>query len=73
LGYAETFNNRGNARYNKGDLDGALEDYNEAIRLKSDYVKAFYQRSITRKAMGDKEGAREDYDEAIRLGFKPKA
>jgi hypothetical protein len=27
------FNNRGVARRDKGDLDGALQDHNEAIRL----------------------------------------
>ena len=31
--YAEAFNNRGIARYNKGDFDGAIKDYEEAIRL----------------------------------------
>ena len=32
------FNNRGIARRAKGDLEGALQDYNEAIRLKPDYA-----------------------------------
>jgi tetratricopeptide (TPR) repeat protein len=31
--YASAFNNRGNARYAKGDVDGALQDYNEAQQL----------------------------------------
>ncbi len=29
----EAFINRGVARYDKGDVDGALGDFNEAIRL----------------------------------------
>ena len=31
--YAVAFNNRGNARRAKGDIEGALQDYDEAIRL----------------------------------------
>ena len=48
--YAEAFNNRGNARYAKGDLEGALQDYDEAIRLKPDYADAFNNRGNARKA-----------------------
>src|SRR5713226_3152593 len=38
--YADAFNNRGNARYRKGDLEGALQDYTEALRLRPDYALA---------------------------------
>jgi len=31
--HADVFNNRGIARGAKGDIKGALQDYNEAIRL----------------------------------------
>jgi tetratricopeptide (TPR) repeat protein len=34
--YALAFVNRGIARRDKGDVEGALQDYNEAIRLKPD-------------------------------------
>ena len=34
--YALAYNNRGNARRDKGDLEGAMQDYSEAIRLKPD-------------------------------------
>jgi tetratricopeptide (TPR) repeat protein len=65
--YAEAFNNRGVARYQKGDVEGALQDYGEAIRLKPDYADAFNNRGIARRANGDVEGALQDYSEAIRL------
>src|ERR1017187_4152305 len=65
--YAEAFNNRGVARANRGDVEGALLDCNEAIRLKPDYAAAFYNRGNARAAKGDVEGALQDYSEAIRL------
>ena len=52
-------------------MEGALQDYNEAIRLKPDYALAFYNRGIARRDKGDVEGALQDYNEAIRLGYKP--
>src|ERR1039457_4682831 len=65
--YAEAFNNRGVARYQKGDVEGALQDYGEAIRLKPDYADAFNNRGIARAAKGDLERALQDYNEAIRI------
>ncbi|MBV8115945.1 MAG: tetratricopeptide repeat protein, partial [Silvibacterium sp.] len=65
--FPEAVNNRGNARYDKGDLEGALKDYSEVIRLKPDFADAFYNRGNARKAKGDLEGALRDYNEAIRF------
>jgi tetratricopeptide (TPR) repeat protein len=53
--------------YAKGDLDGALQDYTEAIRLKSDYADAFNNRGNARAAKGDLQGATHDHGEANRL------
>jgi tetratricopeptide (TPR) repeat protein len=55
------------ARYEGGDFDGAIEGYNEAIRLKPDYPYAYFSRGWARKGKGDLDGAIEDYNEAIRL------
>jgi tetratricopeptide (TPR) repeat protein len=65
--YAVAFNNRGNALYRKGDLEGALKDCNEAIRLKPDYADAFNNRGNALYGKGDLEGALKDYNEAIQL------
>jgi tetratricopeptide (TPR) repeat protein len=70
-GFAVAFNNRGSARFGKGDFEGAIKDYSEAIRLKPDYAVAFNNRGNARKAKGDLEGATEDHDEAIRLKTDP--
>ena len=53
-------------------MEGALEDFNEAIRLKPDYALAYKNRGNARRAKGDVEGALQDYSEAIRLGYKRK-
>jgi tetratricopeptide (TPR) repeat protein len=67
--YAAAFDNRGNARSDNGDGEGAIRDYTEAIRLQPDYAAAFYNRGNARRAKGDTEGAIQDLNEAIRLGF----
>ena len=60
-------NSRGTARLAKGDLDGAIQDYSEAIRLKPDYADSFNGRGVARHDKGDLDGAIQDYSEAIRL------
>jgi len=65
--YATAYNNRGNARTDKGDLDGALQDYTEALHRQPDDADAYYNRGNTRVAKGDLVGALQDYTEAIRL------
>ena len=65
--YAFAFNNRGDARYHRGDLDGAIEDFTEAIRLKPDFALALNNRGLARFSKGDLDGALKDHTEAIRL------
>jgi tetratricopeptide (TPR) repeat protein len=64
---AIAYNNRGIARHNKGDLERAIEDYNEAIRLNPRHAGAYYNRGVAWRNKGDLERAIEDYSEAIRL------
>jgi len=65
--FADAYNNRGNARGDLDDLDGALTDDTEAIRLKPDFALAYYNRGNARRAKGDLDGALTDFTEAIRL------
>jgi lipoprotein NlpI len=54
----------------KGDLDRAMADYNEAIRLDPKLALAFNNRAIAYAEKGDLDRAIADYNEAIRLDPK---
>lgn len=64
---ANAYNNRGNARDEKGDIDGAVGDYTEALRLNLNCAAAYYNRGNARAKKGDMDGAVDDYTEALRL------
>ncbi len=49
------------------DYDGALADFNEAIRLNSMYSGAFTNRASVRWDMGDRDAAMADFDQATEL------
>ena len=57
---AEDFFRRGNLKYDQNDFQGAIEDYNQAIKIKPDYAEAYYNRGLARSELGDKKGAIED-------------
>ena len=61
---------RGLAYQRKDDLDRAIADYSEAIRLDPKYAEAYYGRGLTYRNKGDVERAIADYSEAIRLDPK---
>jgi tetratricopeptide (TPR) repeat protein len=61
------FNNRGIAYKAKGDLDRAVADYDQAIRLDPTYAPALNSRGIAYKARGDVDKAIADYDRVIAL------
>jgi len=58
--------------YNKGqsgDNQGAIADYNQAIKIKPDYALAYNNRGWSKHELGDNQGAIADYNQAIK--FKP--
>jgi tetratricopeptide (TPR) repeat protein len=54
----------------KGDLDGALVDYNKAIELNPQYAYAYNNRGLIKQAKGDLSGAITDFDKAVELDPK---
>jgi len=67
---AKALYNRGIALRDKGDLDRALVDFNEAIQLNPKDANAFNNRGITHRDKGDLDRALSDFNEAIRLSPK---
>jgi excisionase family DNA binding protein len=65
--YVSAYNNRGNARYHLGDMEGAIADYTKAIELDPKDAFAYSNRGIVRRNLGDLAGAITDYNKAIEL------
>ncbi len=65
--YGIAYNNRGIARFDKGDVRGALADFDEAIRLMPNLAAAWFNRANLYYDKGDFDRALADYDQAIRL------
>ena len=64
---AATYLNSGSDKYAKGDLDGAISDYDHAIKLNPKLAKAYYSRGLARYDKGSLQEAIADYDQAIKL------
>ncbi|MBD2628185.1 tetratricopeptide repeat-containing S1 family peptidase [Trichormus variabilis] len=52
---------------NKGDKQGAIVAYTEAIKLNSNYANAYFGRGNARYELGDKQAAIADYNQAIKI------
>jgi len=59
--------NRGRARYDKGDLDEAIADFNTAIALEPRNAATYDSRGSARQAKGDLDSAISDFKMAIEL------
>lgn len=57
--------NRGSTRLAAGEVDGALADYDEAIRLDSSNATAWWGRGLARSQKGDAAGAISDLRQAL--------
>jgi TonB family protein len=64
---AVTFHLRGNAYRAKGELDHAISDYNEALRLDPKFASAFNNRGHSYLAKSDYDRAIADFNNAVHL------
>ena len=64
---ADDFFIQGVDKQRKGDNQGAIIAYNEAIRLNPNLAEAYNNRGIVRDELGDKPGAIDDYTLAIKF------
>ena len=64
---AEEYFDRGNERFDNGDLDGAVADYSKTIRLDPSIVQAWANRGSTWGRKSEYEKAKDDFDKAIDL------
>lgn len=64
---AAAYDYRGRALYAGRDFDGALADFDRAIRLKGDFAEAYFDRAEAHFAAQDFERALPDYGMAVRL------
>ena len=66
---ADYFRNRASLRRQLGDLEGSMEDDNQALSVNQNDSIAYNIRGIVKEEMGDLEGAQKDFDRAI--GLRP--
>ncbi len=67
---AEDFFNSAQAKFAKGDLDGAIADYSRCIELDPKNASVYYNRGNAKGAKGDLDGAIADYSRAFELDPK---
>ncbi|OGP69033.1 MAG: hypothetical protein A2170_06220 [Deltaproteobacteria bacterium RBG_13_53_10] len=67
LGDAEAYYNRGNAYWDKGQLDQAILDYNRALELNPGYAEAYNNRGVAYRNKGQYDQAILDYNKAFEI------
>ncbi len=66
--FADAYNNRGLAKIEMKDNEGAISDFNEAIEISPDFAMAYSNRGVVKIRMGSKEEGCADLKNAISLG-----
>src|SRR5258707_1469475 len=60
---AQAYRNRGAAYYDKSELDRAIADFNEAVKIDASVVPTYFALAYSRRGLGAAE--KKDYDQAI--------
>ena len=66
-GFAMAYYNRGIDKRKEGDLDGAFEDYCNAIEIDPNDAMAYNNRGYVKNGLGDQLSAMEDFTKAIEI------
>src|SRR5262245_46032368 len=64
---AAAYYERGNAKFDQGDYQGAIIDYGQALQLDPRNARALNNRGLARAALGQAEDALADYTQAIAI------
>lgn len=64
---AQSHYNLGVSLSNKGDIDGAMREYREALRLQPDYFDALENLGLLLVKKGDLNGAIKEHETAVHL------
>lgn len=64
---AKDFHNRGIEKTQQNDYTGAIEEFNQALRINPNSVDTYIARGVVRLKRGDTHGAIADYNQAIQL------
>jgi serine protease Do len=64
---ADNFFLQAGDKYQKGDVNGAIRDLNQALKLNPNYAAAYSKRGILNYVLSDQDAALKDFNRALRL------
>ena len=67
---ARSHNEQGISLASKGENDGAIAEFNKALALSPDFVRAFFNRGLVYLRMGQYDQAIADFDKVLEIGNK---
>jgi tetratricopeptide (TPR) repeat protein len=70
INIAEAYHNRGNLRVMIKDLNGALEDFNEALSVDENLSITYFNRGVLRILIGDPYEGCMDIQKSRELGYE---
>jgi tetratricopeptide (TPR) repeat protein len=65
----DAYNNRGRAYHGLGEYQGAIQDFDEAIRLPPPNADPYFNRGLAYDKLGNSTSAEQDLAKAKELGF----